>query len=393
MMRRIGCALVVAAIWIVLFGLVTGSTWNTPLLPRARAVLDAHDFHVVMGAGVEDGSMLRIGAVGDDGSALQSVSLDHLRARDFSTLRYRFDAFPQTLEMAMIFRRADAPDDVQVVTLPWPDNGWCSVDLRKVPGWQGEITELGFAEYATPQVAPPSIAFRPFRFDRAELWSPSWRGSVAALYTSWFGYVPWELHSISALDRAREVAQALPPTPLLAAGAVLSLLACALILRWSWPRLLRRIMVVALAAWALLDLCWLHDFHTKHQLTEDLYAGKPWSERAALLADQNFAFAADQVKAYLSGQAVAQRILVVADSNYAFLRLIYLLLPLDAAPLQMITPTQPLPPDTLFVVYASTQWQYDPKRGVLNGGGAVYPVERIYESGGVQLFRLRSAPP
>ena len=153
-----------------------------------------------MGAGVEDDTALRIGAIGDDGNALQSIALDGLRAEDFSTLRYRFEGFPRTLELSLVFRRADAPDDVQVVTVPWPGDGWRSLNLHQVPGWHGQITELGFAENATPQVVPESVAFRPFRFDGAELWSPSWRGRFAALYTSWFGYTPWTLLSRILLD-------------------------------------------------------------------------------------------------------------------------------------------------------------------------------------------------
>lgn len=390
MMRWIGCALVVAAIWIVLLGLAAGLRWNTPLLPQTQVALDASDFHVVMGAGVEDGSALRVGAVGDDGNALQSIPLEHLRAKDFSTLRYRFDGFPRTLELSLVFRRADTPADVQVATIPWPGDGWRSLDLRKLPGWQGEITELGFAEYATPQIAPPSVAFRPFRFDRAELWSSSWHGGLATLYTSWFDPSPWALISISALGPVREAAQAPALMPLLVAGAVLSLLACVLILRWSRQRWLRGGVVVALAAWVLLDLRWLHDFHAKHLLTENLYAGKSWSERAQLLPDQGIAFAATQIEAYLAGHPPVRRILVASDSNYTFLRLIYLLLPLDAAPLQMIGAASVLPPDSLFVLYDSTQWHYDTERGMLASGAVSFPVEPVYQSGGVQLYRLRS---
>ena len=393
MKRRLSCAIIVAMIWILLLGVAAGLRWNTPLLAHQRVTLDASDFHVVMGAGVEDGSALRVGAVGDDGNALQSIPLEHLRAQDFSVLRYRFEGFPRTLELSLVFRRSDSPDDVQVATVPWPGAGWRSVDLRKVPGWSGEITELGFAEYATPQVAPPSVAFQPFRFDKAELWSPSLRGGLAALDTSWFGETPWALMSVSALGPTREVAQAPPLTPLLAIGAMLSLLACALILRWSRPLLLRHAAFAVLALWALLDLRWLDDFHAKHELTENLYAGKSWSERARLLPDQDIAFAAEQVKTYLAGQPPARRILVASDSNYTFLRLVYLLLPLDVAPLQQVAAAQPLPQNALFLLYASTQWRYDAERRVVIGGTQAYSAEPVFDSGDVHIYRWRSARP
>ena len=396
MIRRWYCVVVVAMIWILLFGWAAGLRWNTQLLPQQRLTLDASDFHVVMGAGVEDGSALRVGAIGDDGNALQAIPLQHLHAEDFSLLRYRFDGFPRTLELSLVFRSADAPDDVQDVTLPWPGDGWRSVDLRGIAAWRGDIIELGFHEYATPQIAPPSTAFQPFRFDKAALWSSSWRGGLAALYTSWFGETPWALISISALGAVRQVAQAPSLTPLLAIGGVLSLLAAALILRWSRPRLLRNAMIVALTVWVLLDLRWLVDFSAKHELTEAVYAGKPWSEREHLVPDQDTALAAEQVKNWLATQPPVRRILVESDSTYTLLRLIYLLLPLDVAPMQQALPMPPrmrLPPDALVLLYASSQWHYDAARGVLAAGAQGYMVEPVFESGDIHVYRQRSAKP
>ena len=229
MIRRLVCIVVIALIWLIVLAWPAGLAWKSPLAPQQRMTLDARDFRVVRGAGVEDGASLRIGSVGDDGSALQAMPLRHVHADDFSVLRYRFDGFPRTLELSFFFRRADSPADVQpAVTVPWPGDGWQTLDLRKVPGWHGDIIELGFAEYATPQIAPPSTAFKPFRFDSAELWSPSWHGSFAGLYTSWFGYTPWALVSISALGPQREVAQAPPLLPFAMLGVVLSLAAAAI---------------------------------------------------------------------------------------------------------------------------------------------------------------------
>jgi hypothetical protein len=393
MIRRAACALVVAAIWLILLGWAAGLSWNTPVLAQKNVHLNASDFHVVFGAGVEDETALRIGAIGDDGNALQSIALDHLHAEDFSTLRYRFDSFPKTLELSLIFRRADAPDDVQTITVPWPGDGERSVELSTIPGWHGEIIELGFAEYATPQLVPPSIAFRPFRFDQAELWSPSWRGGIGALYTSWFGYAPWGLLSVSALGPSMEVAQGPGLTPILALAAMLAIVAAALILRWSRRTLARAAIIAAVLCWALLDLLWLHDFHAKNQLTRSVYGEKSWGERARLLPDQDTASAAEQVKNWFATQPPAPRILVACDSNYTFLRLIYLLLPLDAAPLQEAAGVRRPPRDTVFVLYANARWQYDEARAVLISGSIAYPVQPVFDSGDVHIYRLRSAKP
>lgn len=392
MIRRGGCALLVALIWIALLGAAAQVRWDAPLSPRDRLAFDASRFRVVMGAGSEDGSALRVGAVGDDGSALQTIARTDLQARDYATLRYRFDGFPRTLELSFVFRRVDAPDDVQAVTVPWPGNGWRTLDLSRIPEWRGEITEFGFAEYATPQIAPESSAFRPFRFDRVELWSASWRGSLAALYTSWFGYTPWALLSISALGPQREVAQAAPLLPFAVAGFALSVLVAAWLLRWTRRQAMRRAVFAAATLWVALDVVWLDDFAAKHKLTEAVYAGKGWEERAALVPDQDVQRAAEQLRSYLGTQPPHQ-LLVVSDSKYTFLRLIYQMLPLNAAPLEQALGLRWPRRDSRFVVYQSTQWHYDEGRGALLGAGRAFAVEPVFESGDVHVYKFRGSPP
>ncbi len=392
MIRRSACVLVLALLWIVILGRAANVSWHAPWQPAQVRVLAGRDFRVVLGAGVEDADALRVGAIGDDGNALQSIRLEDLRAADFPILRYRFDRFPRTLELALVFRRADTPDAVQTITIPWPGAGWQTVDLRRLPEWRGEIVEVGFAEYATAQLVPPSVAFQPFRFDRAELAAPSWRGGLAALSTAWFAYVPWALHSISALVPDRASFGTASPLPMLVPGTVLSLLVLALFLRWPWRRSVRAVGIAALLLWAFLDLRWLHDFQARHALTEHLYADKTWDERLHLLPDQDLAFMATQVSGWLDTQPPGQRLLVAADTNYLFLRLIYLLLPHNAGLLQLVGDA-PLPPGSLILLYANTQWRWDEAHGAIVGGGHVWPAEPVFESGLAHVYRLRSAAP
>lgn len=391
-MRRAACAIVVALVWIVVLGREAGMRWDTPFSPARSLLLPANGFRVVMGAAVEDGTRLRVGAVGNDGNALQARHLDAIHARDWPLLRYRFEGFPRTLELSLVFRRADAPDNVQAITVPWPGSGWRTLDLRHLPEWRGDIVEIGFAEFATAQLVPPSEAFVPFAFDRAELTSASWRGGLAALATAWFAYVPWALHSVSALVPDRATLGTASPIPALAKGLLLSLLVAGLILRWSRRRLLCAAGIAAAGAWVFLDARWLRDFHARHALTESLYAGKTWDERKQLQPDQDLAFMASQVSDWLAAQPTPPRILVGADSNYIFLRLVYLLLPHDVALLQL-TGGAALPADSLIVLFQSTQWRYDLARGEIVGGARTYPADPVFESGAMRVFRLRSDTP
>ena len=392
MMRRLGCAVALALAWMVVLGWAAGLSWNTPLRPARTKSLTGDAFRVVLGAGVQDEGALRVGAVGDDGNALQSIELDGIRAADYPILRYRFEDFPRTLELSLVFRRADAPRDVHSITIPWPGAGAQTVDLRKLPEWRGDIVELGFVEYATAQLVPPSAAFAPFRFDRAELAAPSWSGGFAALYTSWFAYVPWALQSISALVPDRATFGTASPVPVLVPGMLLSVLVLALLLRWPRWRAARALAVAALLFWIALDARWMRDLGARHALTEHLYAGKNWDERLHLLPDQDLAFMAAQVGGWMDSQPPGQRLLVAADSNYALLRLIYLLLPHDVALLQLAG-NAPLPADSLILLYASSQWRYDDARGAILGDGRVLPAEPVFESGLAHVYRLRGGAP
>jgi hypothetical protein len=236
---------------------------------------------------------------------------------------------------------------------------------------------------------PESVAFRPFRFDGAELWSPSWRGNFGALYTSWFGYTPWALLSISALGPQREVAQAPPPLPFVALGGLLSLFAAGLILQWPRTQLLRSGAIAFLGMWALLDLRWLDDLHAKHELTKNVYSGKSWEERERLLPDQDVAQAAEQVRTFVATLAVPHHFLIASDEKFTFLRLTYLLLPLNAAPLEQASGQRVPPRDTLFVLYRDTQWRYDEKRSALLGDNRAYPVEPVFESGEIHIYGFK----
>jgi len=406
MIRRLACALALVVVWLLVLAWAAQVRWDSSLQPQQRRAIAARDFRVVLGAGTEDGDFLRVGAVGEDNSALQTVRAQ-LNANDLALLRYRFDGFPRTLELSFVFRTAESPDDVQAVTVPWPGDGWVSVDLRKVPGWRGEITEVGFAEYPTPQIAPESVAFRPFRFDGMQLWSSSWRGSFAALYTSWFGYTPWALLSVSALGPQREVAQPAPLLPFAMLGLISSLLAVALILRWRGAALFRAAAIAAIVLWVLLDLDWLSDLRAKHLLTESIYAGKSWPEREQLTPDQDIESAAAQVRAYFAARTVPQRVLVASDSKYVFLKMIYLLLPLNAAPLQAAQVPQVAAPDTFVLLFRDSVWRFDEARGTLvnaqepQSGTQVERVfgtsfegtrrfEPVLESGELHLYALRA---
>jgi hypothetical protein len=394
-MRRALAAAAILIAWLLVLGAAAGIPWSAPLSPRQVITLKGSDFRPVIGAAIEDGTALGVGGTARDGNALQSVTLESVHAADFPILGYGFEDFPRTLELSLVFRRADAPGDVQAVLLPWPGDGVRSVDLSSFPAWHGDIIELGFAEYATAQLVPPSIAFKPFRLTRARLASPAWSAMPALLRTAWFGYQPWNLMSISALGpslNALNMPSMLWP---IVVGVLLTLAVVAWLRRWPRALLVRAAVALIALAWVVIDARWLDDLWAKHRLTESIYAGKSWQERARLQPDEDVAGFAQLTRQHLAG-IPTRRVLVGSDSTYMLLRLLYLLLPLDAAPLEPALAAMPAsdwPKDAVVVLCASKRWNFDDKSSTLRSDGRVVPVTPVFVGGNLRIFRLRGAQP
>ncbi len=390
-MRSLLLAVALIAVWLLVLGTAAGVPWSAPMSARATLALNGQDFRPLVGAGVEDGTALGIGAIATDGYALQTTSLEHLRAAEMPVLRYQFEDFPRTLELVLVFRRADAPDDVQTVALPWPGDGGVTFDLRTATeAWRGEIIELGFAEYATSQLVPPSIAFRPFRLVSAGLRSAAWSAVPVLLRSGWFGYRPWSQASVNVVAQGAEGTTSMPLT--LALGAMLTF-AVLVWLRREWRgRLLRLALLLGALAWVALDLRGLDDLWAKRELTTSVYSGKSWQERARLQPDEDIAGFAQLSRQQASAAGSGQRVLVASDSIYKMLRLMYFLLPLNMAPLETAmaegSPSS-FAADTLIVICAGKAWQYDDATSTLRSGTKAVPATPLFIGGDLGIYHLR----
>jgi hypothetical protein len=369
--------------------------WRAPLRAASGHALDSQQFMPVMGAGSKEATGLRISTLGEGDTALQAVVLNGLDAAEYSLLRYRFDGFPHTLELSLMFRRADSTDDVRVVSLPWPGHGDAWFDLSSVPEWSGRIVELGFAQYPTPQVVPASQPFAPFTLVDAALQPRSWRGDFGALFTDWLGYWPWSQRSVHALGRDTDTPRA--QSLVLCIALVIGLLVAwsYLLLRWRGRRLLGLAVAGLAAGWLLLDLQWQSGLQWRNEGTRTLYANMDWARREQFSADTETIAAAREVKAALAGEPDATRILVHAGSSFEQLRLVYHLLPLNVAVLaQVIMGTSAaLPAGSVIVVYNIDEWRFDAARRVLSGGGLEIPADAILQRGALTVVRVREVGP
>jgi hypothetical protein len=388
--------LLLLVLWVGLLGWASDVPPSAALQPAERLRLAGNDFHVVMGAGIESGRALGINAVGAQHMALQSHSLTQpIDANALPILRYRWQDFPRTLELSFVFRRADQPDDVHTITLP-PAGAYPGYfDLSDVPEWRGRIIEVGFAEFPTAQLVPADIAFRPFALIEAELWSPSWRGSLGALGTDWSAYRPWALMSVSALGPDAPWPHKATPVALLSIGLAASLVLAMIVLARSWRWLGMTLCIALAGGWLALDLRWLGEFADRHVLTRELYAGKPWRERASIEPDTALIAGATRARAWLAHAPANTHVIVTASAVYDILRLGYHLLPANVAPIGALAragATDAMQP-ALLVVYADPDWTFDALRHTLHAADVEYAADLVFDEGDLRIFRLHGAAP
>jgi hypothetical protein len=362
MMRRIAFAAAVLACWTMLLLWAARIDWTAPFLPAEQRDFQGHEFSAVFGTAAADADRLKVEAAGFDFTSLQSLRLFGLEAGRFPTLRYRFAGFPRTLELSLVFRTAEHPEDV-AISLPWPGDATRTFDLSRIPEWRGHIIEIGFAEFPTAQIVPPEQGFKPFEIVEAGLWSRSWRGDLEALATDWFGAWPWTQRSVHALGRDTDTPRARSLVLCVALAAGIVLVWMLVLFGWRSRRMLIGAAAVFGLAWLVLDLAWQAGLWGRLQTTRAVYVPLSWAERQRTVADTEIAAAAAKLDAMLRGEPESSHILVYTDAyrGYELLRFIWHLLPRNAAVYayaQFVGDA--LPEGCLIVFYDSDAWRTEP---------------------------------
>ncbi|MBN8728152.1 MAG: hypothetical protein J0H15_10705 [Xanthomonadales bacterium] len=354
--------LALATSLLVLLLWASGAEWRGPPLPAHERVFPGSRFQPAFGRATREGQQLQVEAAGEDHSALQVTQVPGLDASRFPVLRYRFRDFPRTLELSLVFRTAERPDDVRTLGLPWPGGGTGTVDLSRVAAWHGELVEIGFAQFATAHNVPAELGFRPFELVSAELWSPSWRGSLAALGDEWLGGWPWSQRSVHALGRENRAAHSQSMVVCAALAILVALGWAAVLLRLRGRQLGLALAVVAGMAWLGLDLRWQWSLGQRLLAARVLYAdAADWPARSRLVGDSDILRAADELKALLEGEPPGTRILVQGGNGYETLRLEWHMLPLNVGLLAAALPhAHSIPDGSVIVFYQSDAWRRNP---------------------------------
>ena len=364
-----------------------------PPRPAEIIALDGTQFVAPLGVARVDAAGLRVEALAGADGALQVHPLPAIEAARFPVLRYRMDALPRTLELALVFRRQDDPD-LQVVTIAGAGAGAATVRLADLPAWRGRIVELGFAQYPGAQSVPPTRAFQPFTVVGAELWSPSWHGALAARLGDWVGRRSWTFLAMSALGLDTGMPRGASLPLVLAIAVAGSLLLALLLVRGERRRIARAAAIAAAVAWLALDLRWLHGLHARHQGTRDIYAGMTAVQRGSMPADQDLLRAALRARSSIPDGEDNLPVLVDAGSDFQRARLYYHLLPLNVAPMNTVGAAALTQlPAAILVVYAPAAPVFDAVAGTVVLSGATVPARLLMAEGHLQVYRIGTPPP
>jgi hypothetical protein len=360
-MRRIALGLAVLASWSILLLWAARVDLASPFSAAEQRAFQGDELRTVFGDGMADGGRLRVTSASADFTSLQSLSPADLDAASFPTLRYRFEDFPRTLELSLVFRTTESAEDV-AVSLPWPGEGTNTFDLSQIPEWQGHIVELGFAEFPVAQLVPPDEGFKPFELVEAGLWSRSWRGDLAALSTDWLGAWSWTQRSVHALGRDTDTPRARSLVLSVAIALGVALAWTAVFFGPRSPAFAVAALGFAVAAWLALDVAWQAGLWGRLQTTRAVYAPLDWASRERTVADTDVVDAAATLKTMLRDEPSSSRILVYADANngYELLRFVWHALPLNVALYAYASFVgEALPERTLIVFYRSDAWRTD----------------------------------
>ncbi|WP_395682514.1 hypothetical protein [Dokdonella sp.] len=332
--RYVAFAAALGTGWLLLLCWAAALGPRMPLAPAHTHSLPGSRYHAAFGRATADAQQLRVESADDDYAALQVTSLPELDAADYPILSYEFADFPRTLELSLVFRTREAPEDAQTISLPVPSGGRMTFDLSQVDAWRGRIIELGFAQFPVAQLVPPEEGFRPFVLRGARLESNSWRGRIAAAWSSWFTHSPWQLISVSAIGPGGtgDATPHVPRLPLVLALALGLFGALArLLLRLRGAHLMRCMLVTAALAWIALDLVWLRELDYRRAVDRDIWGAVPYALRQDHVAESNMVAAAYRLRNLLANAPRTTRVLVNAESPHDVLRLIYLMAPLNTS--------------------------------------------------------------
>lgn len=365
----LGCAV---ALWLQLQA--PGGAITTSVSPSTTTTrpgdFPASRLQAVMGQVRREGNALRVERY-TDGVAMLSSGPIALNAAELPLLELTGSGNNRK-QRTLFWRRADSPDALHRRAIG-PDE--TSADLRREPEWRGRIIELGLVFYQDGE--------RHAELQQLSLQSAS-PGKLFGLATQqWRETGQWSQRSTHGIRGT--ASEALLPLPLLAGGWMLLSLGLLALVSRQWPTL-RTAAPIALLAWLLLDLHWLHTGWHQATATRAHYRDSALPEALDMGEDEETARLARHLRQTLGEQPTPVAIgMASAGMRFDTRRLKYLLLPHPAYVHDGIADQLPLGPANVAVIMhlrthrnsPAIPRQLPPQDGRLQPS-LQYPMARVY---------------
>lgn len=267
---RAALPLVVAMVLGAALVIVSALYWLWSTIPRADGeplVVAGSELKLVVGKGaVQEDTLFVEGFT--DGRAIISVSRYLSDAAAYPYLG--FDLQPGKLNEALplfFWRRAG----VQTLNVaPLESRPLGMLDLSKLDGWKGIITEFGFVLEES--------AGQTYRLKDLGLFPAGYLPGLRTMVAEWMELELWSQHSTHFLNGG-VAAPRLSFTLLVGAWVLASIVIYLLLTRGKGFASGSGLLVIVLAGWLLLDGKWLYNLVLQANVTHEVFAGKTDAEK------------------------------------------------------------------------------------------------------------------
>lgn len=353
--------------------------------PAAEKVYGAAQLSLPRGAATVAADELVVSRAAEDGNTVISVTTD-FRSADYPVVAWIATGFPANARVALLWRTDAEPARVNRRVLEVQAGQLAPADVYRDPHWLGRVVGLGLVVQGSIEqpVRVRGVIAKP-----ADAWE-----TLRDLAREWLAPEPWTGASINAVAGGADVQHL--PLPLLLATAI-AITAASL-----WPALRKRgraaapvvaacTVVLALAAWFVLDARWVLNLTRQAHATALQYAGKDLQQKHLAGPDRDLFAFIEKARTVLPKEPA--RVFVVADADFFRGRAAYHLYPHNVwyEPYRnAVPPADKLRAGDWLVVYQRRGIQYDAARRSLrwDGGATLSADLKLLDHGGA-LFVIQ----
>jgi hypothetical protein len=286
-----------------------------------------------------------------------------LPAADYPILEYSMAGLSRNMRLAVNWRTAEAPNELNEIANHWSPNETRIVNLARDPGWRGTITALAIQVEASDGSGTPVIK-------SLKLLPRSFEAAVLNTVRGWQVFRAWDVRS---LGYVLGTVDPNTPSPVIAAAAWAGL---ALVIALLWGAVTglhfpASHAIVLAIPWLIIDLNWQNNLDLQVEVSKSQYQGKTDAEKHAASPDAYIHRYTTHLKENILPEPPA-RIFILDETftrSYARIKTHYFLLPHRIYNYGSAPPKHGIFPGDYILVFKGGEFlQFDEKSGHLRWG-------------------------